>query len=38
MPLAEIARRLMGFVNVPNPIGFTPGLDATAYHSPERPV
>jgi len=38
LPLAEIARRLMGFVNVPNPIGFTPGLDATAYHSPERPV
>jgi aerobic carbon-monoxide dehydrogenase large subunit len=36
--LAEIARRLMGFVNVPNPLGFTPGLDATSYHSPERPV
>jgi carbon-monoxide dehydrogenase large subunit len=36
--LAEIARRLMGFVNVPNPLGFTPGLDATEYHSPERPV
>ena len=38
LPLADIARRLMGFVNVPNPLGFTPGLDATAYHSPERPV
>jgi carbon-monoxide dehydrogenase large subunit len=38
MPLADIARRLMGLVNVSNPLGFTPGLDATAYHCPERPV
>jgi carbon-monoxide dehydrogenase large subunit len=38
MSLAEIARRLMGQVNVPSPSGFSPGLDAIAYHVVERPV
>jgi len=36
--LAEIAQRLMGQVNVPGPSGFSPGLDAIAYHVVERPV
>ncbi|MGQ0590865.1 MAG: xanthine dehydrogenase family protein molybdopterin-binding subunit, partial [Sphingosinicella sp.] len=36
--LAEIARRLTGQIAVPNPAGFTPGLESTAYHAVERPV
>jgi carbon-monoxide dehydrogenase large subunit len=36
--LGELARRLAGQVNVPAPAGFTPGLEATAYHAVERPV
>ncbi|HEY5898622.1 MAG TPA: xanthine dehydrogenase family protein molybdopterin-binding subunit [Burkholderiales bacterium] len=36
--LADLARRLAGQVNVPSPAGFTPGLEATAYHAVERPV
>lgn len=38
VPLAELARRLAGQVNVPSPAGFSPGLEATAYHAVERPV
>jgi carbon-monoxide dehydrogenase large subunit len=38
IPLAEIARRLMGQVNVPSPTGFSPGLESSAYHVVERPV
>ncbi|HEX7054672.1 MAG TPA: xanthine dehydrogenase family protein molybdopterin-binding subunit [Burkholderiales bacterium] len=36
--LGELARRLAGQVNVPSPAGFSPGLEATAYHAVERPV
>ncbi|MCG6875884.1 MAG: xanthine dehydrogenase family protein molybdopterin-binding subunit [Betaproteobacteria bacterium] len=36
--LGELAKRLVSNVNVPLPNGFTPGLEATAYHTPERPV
>ncbi len=38
VPLGELARRLAGQVAVPGPAGFTPGLEATAYHAVERPV
>ena len=38
VPLGELARRLAGQVNVPSPAGFSPGLEATAYHAVERPV
>lgn len=38
LPLGELARRLAGQVAVPGPAGFTPGLEATAYHAVERPV
>ena len=38
VPLGELARRLAGQVNVPSPAGFSPGLEATAYHAIERPV
>ena len=38
VPLAELARRLAGQVAVPGPAGFTPGLEASAYHIVERPV
>jgi carbon-monoxide dehydrogenase large subunit len=38
VPLAALARRLAGQVNVPSPAGFSPGLEATAYHAVERPV
>ncbi|HET7197680.1 MAG TPA: xanthine dehydrogenase family protein molybdopterin-binding subunit, partial [Burkholderiales bacterium] len=38
VPLGELARRLAGQVNVPTPAGFSPGLEATAYHAVERPV
>jgi carbon-monoxide dehydrogenase large subunit len=37
VPLGELARRLAGQVNVPSPAGFSPGLEATAYHAVERP-
>jgi carbon-monoxide dehydrogenase large subunit len=36
--LGELASRLAGQVAVPGPAGFTPGLEATAYHAVERPV
>ena len=36
--LGELTKRLVSNVNVPLPGGFTPGLEATAYHSPQRPV
>ena len=36
--LSELAKRLISNVNVPLPNGFTPGLEATAYHTPSRPV
>ncbi len=36
--LGELAKRLVSNVNVPLPNGFTPGLEATAYHTPSRPV
>jgi len=36
--LGELAKRLVSNVNVPLPSGFTPGLEATAYHTPPRPV
>jgi len=36
--LGELAKRLISNVNVPLPGGFTPGLEATAYHTPPRPV
>jgi carbon-monoxide dehydrogenase large subunit len=38
VPLGDLARRLAGQVNVPSPAGFSPGLEATAYHAVERPV
>jgi carbon-monoxide dehydrogenase large subunit len=38
VPLADLARRRAGQVAVPGPSGFTPGLEATAYHTIERPV
>lgn len=38
VPLGELAKRLAGQVAVPGPAGFTPGLEATAYHTVERPV
>ncbi len=36
--LGELAKRLVSNVNVALPNGFTPGLEATAYHTPARPV
>ncbi len=36
--LGELAKRLVSNVNVPLPDGFSPGLEATAYHTPQRPV
>ncbi|MDH4188633.1 MAG: xanthine dehydrogenase family protein molybdopterin-binding subunit [Betaproteobacteria bacterium] len=36
--LADLAKRLVAGVNVPLPQGFAPGLEATAYHTPERAV
>jgi aerobic carbon-monoxide dehydrogenase large subunit len=36
--LAELAKRLLAMVNMPLPKGFTPGLEATAYHTTERAV
>lgn len=36
--LGELARRLIANVNMPVPKGFSPGLDATAYHTTERAV
>jgi len=36
--LGELAKRLVSNVNVPLPGGFAPGLEATAYHTPPRPV
>ena len=34
--LGELARQLVGHVNVPLPPGFAPGLEATAYHEVAR--
>jgi carbon-monoxide dehydrogenase large subunit len=36
--LGELAKRLVSNVNLPLPSGFSPGLEATAYHTPLRPV
>jgi carbon-monoxide dehydrogenase large subunit len=36
--LGDLAKRLVSGVNVPLPAGFTPGLEATAYHTTQRPV
>ncbi|MFN0303650.1 MAG: xanthine dehydrogenase family protein molybdopterin-binding subunit [Burkholderiales bacterium] len=36
--LADLSKRLLSVVNAPLPKGFTPGLEATAYHTTERPV
>jgi carbon-monoxide dehydrogenase large subunit len=36
--LGDLAKRLVSGIMVPLPPGFTPGLDATAYHVSERPV
>ncbi len=36
--LADLAKRLLAMVNMPLPKGFTPGLEATAYHTTERAV
>ena len=36
--LGDLAKRLVSGVMVPLPPGFTPGLEATAYHISERPV
>jgi len=38
VPLADLAKRLLAGVNMPLPKGFTPGLEATAYHTAERAV
>jgi carbon-monoxide dehydrogenase large subunit len=38
LTLGDLAKRLVGGVNVPLPPGFTPGLEALAYHTPERPT
>lgn len=36
--LGALARRLIANVNMPVPKGFSPGLEATAYHTTERAV
>ncbi len=36
--LGDLAKRLVSGIMVPLPPGFTPGLEATAYHISERPV
>jgi carbon-monoxide dehydrogenase large subunit len=36
--LGDLSRRLVANVNLPVPSGFSPGLEATAYHTTERPV
>jgi carbon-monoxide dehydrogenase large subunit len=36
--LGELARRLVANVNMPVPKGFSPGLEATAYHTTDRAV
>ncbi len=36
--LADLSKRLLSVVNAPLPKGFAPGLEATAYHTTERPV
>jgi len=36
--LGELSKRLHASVGVLLPMGFTPGLEATAYHTPERAV
>jgi len=36
--LGDLAKRLVSNINVPLPGGFSPGLEATAYHTPPRPV
>ena len=36
--LGDLSKRLHASVMVPLPKGFTPGLEATAYHTSERPV
>ena len=36
--LGDLSRRLLANVNLPVPSGFSPGLEATAYHTTERPV
>ncbi|MFM9886930.1 MAG: xanthine dehydrogenase family protein molybdopterin-binding subunit [Burkholderiales bacterium] len=36
--LADLSKRLLSGVNAPLPKGFAPGLEATAYHTTERPV
>lgn len=36
--LGELSRRLIANVNLPVPPGFSPGLQATAYHTTNRPV
>ena len=38
LTLGDLAKRLVSGVMVPLPKGFTPGLEATAYHISERPV
>lgn len=36
--LGDLSRRLIANVNLPVPAGFSPGLEATAYHTTNRPV
>ncbi len=36
--LGDLARRLVSGIMVPLPEGFSPGLEATAYHTTQRPV
>ncbi len=36
--LADLSKRLLSVVNMPLPKGFSPGLEATAYHTTERAV
>lgn len=38
LSLGDISRRLVANVNAPVPDGFTPGLEATAYHTTKQPV
>jgi carbon-monoxide dehydrogenase large subunit len=36
--LGDLSRRLLANVNMPVPAGFGPGLEATSYHTTQRPV
>ena len=38
LKVLNLRRRLLANVNLPVPSGFSPGLEATAYHTTERPV